>query len=108
MRAAFAAAAILVLVPCSALAQSASPATAPPPTVTLPQVEVIGTSPLLGSGIDPDKMPSNVQSLDSGDIESTTKPSLTNALPQQIHRSASRCVVKGPGLGQAVHAAIDE
>jgi iron complex outermembrane recepter protein len=39
-----------------------SPAT---PTVTLPTVQVVGVTPLPGSGIDIDKVPANVQSLSS-------------------------------------------
>jgi iron complex outermembrane recepter protein len=38
------------------------------PTVTLPSVQVVGVSPLPGSGIDIDKVPANVQSLSSGQL----------------------------------------
>ncbi|MGH7062777.1 MAG: TonB-dependent receptor [Stellaceae bacterium] len=37
----------------------------PVPTITLPGVEVVGVTPLPGSGVDIDKVPANVQSLSS-------------------------------------------
>ena len=39
------------------------------PSVTLPTIEVIGTSPLPGLGIDRDKVPSNTQVLTSADFD---------------------------------------
>ena len=57
-----------------ALAQTPTPdssSTIPPetssttPTVTLPTVQVVGVTPLPGSGVDIDKIPANVQSLSS-------------------------------------------
>jgi iron complex outermembrane recepter protein len=38
------------------------------PTVTLPSVQVVGVTPLSGSGIDIDKVPANVQSLGAGEL----------------------------------------
>lgn len=38
------------------------------PTVTLPTVQVVGVTPLPGSGIDIDKVPANVQSLSAGQL----------------------------------------
>jgi iron complex outermembrane recepter protein len=70
---------------CASLAQTPTPdssSTTPPensstpapvsssttPTVTLPTVQVVGVTPLPGSGIDIDKVPANVQSLSSGQL----------------------------------------
>ena len=44
--------AALVLAPYAAAAQNANP-------IVLPTVEVVGVSPVAGSGIDPDKIPSS-------------------------------------------------
>ncbi len=38
------------------------------PTVTLPTVQVVGVTPLPGSGIDIDKVPANVQTLSAGQL----------------------------------------
>jgi iron complex outermembrane recepter protein len=68
-----------------AIAQTA-PATANSPDLpatTLPTVEVIGTSPLPGVGIDRDKVPANVQSLGAGDLEREGTPSLIQGLSDQ-------------------------
>jgi iron complex outermembrane recepter protein len=56
--------------PATASPSTASPATATggaslPPSITLPTLEVVGVTPLPGSGIDIDKVPANVQSLPS-------------------------------------------
>ena len=62
-------------------AGAALPQTAPePPAPTLPTIEVIGTSPLPGSGIDRDKVPSNVQSLTASDLRREGSPSLIDSL----------------------------
>ena len=61
----------------AALAQTATPDSSSPaptdtssttPSVTLPPVQVVGVTPLPGSGVDIDKIPSNVQSLSSGQL----------------------------------------
>jgi iron complex outermembrane receptor protein len=62
----------------SAVAQTATD-TAPPSETTLPTVNVIATTPLPGSGIDPDKVPANIQGLDSNDLSREGTPSLINA-----------------------------
>ena len=62
---AFALIAIIVaslFVPCAAVAQSANP-------IVLPTVEVVGVSPVSGSGIDADKIPSSTATLSSGDFD---------------------------------------
>jgi iron complex outermembrane recepter protein len=59
----------------AALAQTATPenpsaAESPSeaPAITLPTVQVVGVTPLPGSGVDIDKIPANVQSLSSGQL----------------------------------------
>ncbi len=68
-------ASLLSLVATGALAQSAT---------QIEHIEVIGTTPLPGSGIDPDKFPGNVQTLDAGDIGREGDPSLTQALSDKL------------------------
>src|SRR5512137_8638 len=65
----------------AANAQTSSPADEP--ATTLPTVEVIGTTPVLGSGIDRDKVPANVRSFSSTDIKTTSQPSLTGTLGER-------------------------
>jgi iron complex outermembrane recepter protein len=87
------------LVPVVALAQSQSPASPAPPPATaapapssepaaaygsLPTVTVVGTTPLPGTGIDINKVPANVQSLTSGDLERQGAPSLLNSMTNQL------------------------
>jgi len=74
------------LVPWAALAQSQPaepPAPSAPATGNLPEVTVIGTTPLPGTGIDIDKVPANVQTLTSSDLSREGAPSLINALNSQ-------------------------
>jgi iron complex outermembrane recepter protein len=68
-------AAVLALAPGAGIAQ-----TAPPPVETLPTVEVIGTTPLPGTGIDRDKVPAHVQSLSGADLAREGSPSLLDSL----------------------------
>src|ERR1700722_8835031 len=68
-------ASLLSLTATGALAQSA------PQTE---HIEVIGTTPLPGSGIDPDKFPGNVQTLDAGDISREGDPNLTQPLSDKL------------------------
>ena len=75
-------AAIAVLISSAASAQTTADAVLPPET-TLPAVNVIATTPLPGSGIDPDKLPANVQTLDSSDLTGQGSPSVLNALTGQ-------------------------
>jgi iron complex outermembrane receptor protein len=51
--------------------------------VTLPTIEVIGTSPLPGTGIERDKVPANVQTLNSSDIAREGTPSVLRSLVDQ-------------------------
>jgi outer membrane receptor protein involved in Fe transport len=45
----------------AAYAQSASTSTAAPPVVVLPEVEIVQTTPVPGTGVPKDQIPSNVQ-----------------------------------------------
>lgn len=81
LRQAILAGAVLVLLASGAVAQTAPATTLP--EATLAPVEVIGTSPLPGTGIDIDKVPANVQVLTSGDLTREGTPSLINALSDQ-------------------------
>jgi iron complex outermembrane receptor protein len=53
------------------------------PIVGVPPVEVIGTTPLPGVGIDRDKVPANVQSVTSSDLTREGSPNLTKSLVDQ-------------------------
>ncbi|WP_245276261.1 TonB-dependent receptor [Methylocapsa aurea] len=73
--------AALALLPMTQVAaQTAEPAA----TVALPEVDVVATSPLPGSGEDPEKFPSLVQSLFGPDFERTYSPNITDALQQRV------------------------
>ena len=79
----FAVAAAMLLTS-AALAQTASGDSNPPlPETTLGSIDVIGTSPLPGTGIDIDKVPANVQVLTTGDLTREGSPSVLNALTDQ-------------------------
>ena len=70
------------LLPASALAQAAGGVAAP--EVNLPTVNIIGTSPLLGSGIDRNKLPAATNVLNSGDISRDGTPNALRALDEQV------------------------
>jgi iron complex outermembrane recepter protein len=63
-------------------AENASPA--PGAAVTLPAVSVIGTSPLIGSGIDRDTVPAETHVLTSKDLSRDGVPNAVGALNQQL------------------------
>ncbi len=71
----------ILLAPCVAWAQAAAPTSDPAP---LPEVTVIGTSPLPGTGIDIDKIPGNTQTLSSTDISREGSPSVLTALKDEL------------------------
>jgi iron complex outermembrane receptor protein len=75
-----------VLLPGAVVAQSASTDTnAGAVNVTLPTVEVIGTSPLLGTGIDRDKVPSATYSFSVPDLlQREGSPDLPDALRDRL------------------------
>ena len=73
-----------IILPAIAAAQTAPSDSSTPTALTLPTVEVIGTSPLPGIGIDRDKVPANVQSVTSSAISQREgSPSLLNGLTDQ-------------------------
>jgi iron complex outermembrane recepter protein len=71
-------AAIAILLGGEAVAQTA------PPVISLPPVEVIGASPLIGSGIDRNTVPAETQVLNSNDLKREGTPNLVNSLNQQV------------------------
>ena len=70
----------------AAVAQSADEGKSPPPpaSVVLPSVNVIGISPLLGSGIDRDLVPAETHVLTSKDLSRDGTPNAVNALNQRL------------------------
>jgi outer membrane receptor protein involved in Fe transport len=70
----------LTLTAATAEAQTAGSAA---PTV-LPTTEVIGTSPLLGSGVDRDKVPSATHSFSPGDLRREGSPQLPQSLERRL------------------------
>src|SRR5271165_4275624 len=65
-----------------ARAQTAPSSGAQP--VVLPELDVVGTTPLLGSGVDRDQIPARTFVLDSDDIAWGGVPALTDAITRQI------------------------
>jgi len=63
---------------------AAAPGQAGAPPTVLPPIEVIGASPLIGSGVDRNTVPAETQVLDSNDLKRTGTADLTRALDQQI------------------------
>ena len=61
-------------------ANAPSPAPAPAPVFTLPSVEIIGTTPVQGVGIERDKVPSNVQTVPSSRLDVPAAHSLSDIL----------------------------
>ena len=49
-------------------------------SLTLPTIEVVGNTPLPGSDIDRDKVPSNVATVPASDFDHTLAPNLTDAM----------------------------
>ena len=62
-------AAIVALLPALALGPTAARAQTVAATVTLPTVEVVGTTPLPGAGVPTSQIPSNVQTARSADLD---------------------------------------
>jgi iron complex outermembrane receptor protein len=69
---------------------------APAPGASLPEVTVIGTTPLPGTGIDIDKVPANVQTLTSSDLSREGSPSLVNTLNNQAGSVNANAVTDEP------------
>jgi iron complex outermembrane receptor protein len=70
-------AAAMLLITGAAHAQNAT-------TAALPEVDIIATSPLIGSGIDRNTVPAATNVLNSDDIKRQGTPDLTRALQQQV------------------------
>jgi iron complex outermembrane recepter protein len=68
----------------STSAQAPTTQAIPPPVTELPPVEVIGASPLIGSGIDRNTVPAETQVLDSNDLKREGTPDLLGSLNQQV------------------------
>ncbi len=80
--------AVLLVLPCiSVRAQPAPSDTAQPPSVTLPPVDIIAPSPLLGSGVDRDTVPAETNVLKGNDLTrggTLITPDVTRALNEQV------------------------
>jgi len=74
-------AAAALLLPLPAFAQTAPSSN---PSLTVPEVVVVGTTPLPGIGIDIDKVPGTVETLTADDLRRQAATSLTAALQNQI------------------------
>ena len=57
---------------------------AAPTQVTLPDVNVVSSTPLLGSGVDADRVPAATQVLGTAQIDRTNIPSLTSAILENV------------------------
>lgn len=76
---------VMALLPTMVLAQAgAAPDDAPPAEIALPTVNIIGSSPLLGSGIDRNKLPAETSVLNRGDIARDGTPNTLRALNEQV------------------------
>jgi iron complex outermembrane recepter protein len=84
---------LIGLLPCAALGQTAaapaspapaSPAPALPAEVGLPDVNVVASSPILGTGIDRDRVPAETNVLTSRDIAREGAPSALQTLQDQV------------------------
>ena len=73
----------LVLLSAVAAAQDAAPTNAELP-LTLPPVEVVGVTPLLGSGVDRDKVPAETHVLTDQDISRNGYPQALRALNENV------------------------
>ena len=80
--------AVFLVLPCvSVRAQPAPSDTAEPVSVTLPPVDIIAPSPLLGSGVDRDTVPAETNVLKGNDLTrggTLITPDVTRALNEQV------------------------
>ena len=78
--------ALLALACVPARAQPAQSGTVQPPSLTLPPLTIIGTSPLLGSGVDRDTVPAETNVLKGDDLTrgGTAPPDPVRALNEQV------------------------
>ena len=70
---------LAALLPASGYAQTAANPAAP-----LPEIEVIGTTPLPGTGIDPDKVPAHIDTFSAGDLKREGTPSIIDTLGNRL------------------------
>jgi iron complex outermembrane receptor protein len=82
----------VLLAPLAAMAQSRS-------STALPEIQVISTSPLDGTGIDRDKVPTMVQTLSAEDFSRSYSPNVTDTLMQRVP-GVSTTDVQGNGFTQ--------
>src|SRR5271163_4953048 len=89
---------LLTLLPAIAAAQTAPDAadSGTLPRAALPTVEVIGATPLPGTGIDRDKVPANVQSLSASDLAREGSPSLLGSLTDRAGSVSSNSTLSDP------------
>src|SRR5215831_20408065 len=66
----------------AAAAKAQSPTEMPP--LSLPTVEIVGATPLLGSGVDRDKVPAQTQVLTDRDISRNGYPQMLRALDENV------------------------
>jgi outer membrane receptor protein involved in Fe transport len=72
-----------------AIAQAAVPTPAlgpvsPGPVVALPTIDVFATTPLLGTGVDVDKVPASVNIVSAKEIQQANSPIVVKALDEQV------------------------
>ncbi len=67
-----------------AYAQTAMTSSSDAEPIVLPQFNVVATTPIPGSGVNPDKIPATTYVLDPQDIDFSGVPSLTNAITREI------------------------
>ncbi len=75
---------MLVLLPAAAAAQDYSTGLTAAAPITLPTVEVVGATPLLGSGVDRNTVPSQTQVLNAQDITRDGNADALRALNEQV------------------------
>jgi len=85
---------VLVLAATEAAHGQTPPGEVPP--IAIPQVDVVGSSPLLGSGIDRSQIPAATNVLTGADIDRTGVPSLTGAILDNIPGATVNDVESNP------------
>ena len=89
---------LLFSLPHPGKAQTAPPPAQPAaiPLATLPPVEIIGSTPLLGSGVDRAKVPSETQVLNSGNVTQEGPPNYLTSLQDQVQGVQLDSAAGGP------------
>jgi outer membrane receptor protein involved in Fe transport len=65
-------------------APQAQPQGAPAPVFTLPSVEIIGTTPVQGVGIEKDRVPANVQSVPAEKLQASPRATVSDLLNSSV------------------------